>query len=139
MKNSVCGRGRRNRTCVRAKFEVAGAANDILVDRVVKMAVKDFLRKSERAVEAGIRVRRKNRWNKSSDLPLADDGKVVLDALVVDVCALFEERHGNFLVADAGGSGGHTFGGTLESANRSGGSVGKVEHRTDDDDDEERV
>lgn len=60
--------------------------------------------------------------------PLTDDGKVVLDTLIVDVGALFKKRHGHFLVTDARDSGGHALCGTLESANRIGGSVGEVEH-----------
>jgi len=46
------------KTCVRAEFEVAGAALDVLVDRVVKMAVEDLLGKGERTVEARKGVRR---------------------------------------------------------------------------------
>jgi hypothetical protein len=66
---------------------------------------------------------------KERNIPLTDDGKVVLDTLIVDVGALFEKRHGDFLVTDARNSGGHALCGTLESANRTGGSVGEVEHR----------
>jgi len=61
---------------VGAELEVAGAALDLLVVRVVEMRVQDLLGEGERAVQA-----------------LAHDGQVLAHLLVVDEVALLEVVH----------------------------------------------
>jgi hypothetical protein len=74
---------------VGAELEVAGAALNLLVVRVVEMRVEDLLGKGERAVEA-----------------LAHDAQVLAHLLVVDVVALLEVVHldlaGQRSIADSG-------------------------------------
>ena len=62
--------------------------------------------------------------------PFANDGNIVLDTLVVDVCALFEERDGDLCIADAGGDSGHTSGKTAHQAQKMK-CWGDCEHRRD--------
>ena len=38
-------------TCVRTKFEVARTSDDVLVVRIIKMAVDNLFRESERAIK----------------------------------------------------------------------------------------
>lgn len=54
------------------------------------------------------------------DEPFADDDKVVLDALVVDVFALLEEGNLDLGVADALGCSGHTSCATERTDSRAG-------------------
>jgi hypothetical protein len=54
------------------------------------------------------------------DEPFADDDKVVLDALVVDVFTLLEEGNLDLGVTDALGGGGHTSCATERTDSRAG-------------------
>ena len=53
-------------TCVGAELEIAGATFNVLVDRVVEMAIEDFLGKRERAVEARESEKREKRKRKTT-------------------------------------------------------------------------
>ena len=123
-------------THVGAELEVAGAANDLLVDGIVKMAVENFLGEGERTVKSAVAVSSVRRSNQP-DAPLTDDNEVVLDALVVDECALLEKRHGDFGVADAGCSCGHALSEALEGGDSMRCLAGDGEHRANND--EERA
>lgn len=123
-------------THVGTELEVAGAANNLLVDGIVKMAVENFLGEGERTVKSELAVSsvRDLNWSNS---PLTDDNEVVLDALVIDECALLEKRHGDFGVADAGCSCGHALSEALEGGDSMRCLAGDGEHRANND--EERA
>lgn len=61
-------------------------------------------------------------------IPLTDDSKIVLYALVIDEFALLKIRHGNFGVTDAGRCGGHASSHPLHGQGGTSGSIRKVEH-----------
>ena len=115
------------KTYVRTKLEVGNTALDVLVVGVVEVTVHNLLGESEWPLEPAQDVRRVEDTEKKRGLPLADDSKVILDALVVDVGALLEEGHGDLLVADAFRNGGHARREALHC--RGGSAVRDVKHR----------
>jgi hypothetical protein len=67
--------------------------------------------------------------SKLSKVPVTDNGKVVLDSLVVDICGRLEKGHGDFGVADSFCNTSHALCKTLDRAPCLGRTGGKVEHR----------
>ena len=94
-------------THVGTELEVARSALDVLVVWVVGVTVHNLLGEGEWPLEpfAG-GERRVWRGKRRAQLPLADDGEVILDALVVDKPVLLQEGHCDFGVADAAVNGG---------------------------------
>lgn len=71
--------------------------------------------------------------------PITNNDEIVLDTLIVDICGLLVQGHGDFCITNAGSSGGHACGQALQRAHCACGPVGKVKHRPNDDDDGERM
>ena len=64
-----------------------------------------------------------------ADKPVTNNGKVILDALVIDKRVLFKSGHGDFGVTDTCSCDGHTRSHALRDAGGMGGPVSKVVHR----------
>lgn len=62
-------------------------------------------------------------------IPLADDGEVVFDSLIVDICASLKKRHRNFRVANSFGNASHALRKALDGTPCLGRAGSKVEHR----------
>lgn len=132
--NTLCeeglgrSRGGDNGTHVWAELEVADTTRDVLAMRVVKMSVQDLFGERQRSVQpenpSVVRTAQKERY-----APRADDLQIIFNALVIDEGALLEKGHGDFLVADSGGSGGHASGQALRSVGGIGRLGGEAVHR----------
>jgi len=112
-----------------AQLEVTNPASDILVVRVIEMTIEDFLRKCERALEPVVRSEVEYSQFKRRKIPVADDGKIVLDSLIVDIGGRLKKGYMNFGVANSFGNASHALRKALDRAPCLGRAVGKVEHR----------
>ena len=63
------------------------------------------------------------------EVPVTDDGKIVLNSLIVDICACLKERHRNFGVTYSLGDTGHAPRKALDGTPCLGRAGGEVEHR----------
>lgn len=116
------------KTYVRTKLEVGNTALDILVVGVVEVTVHNLLGESEWPLEPVWGVRRVEGTEKKRDLPLADDSKVILDALVVDVDIGLKAGHGDLGGPNGLRGGGEACGQPLDGARGSPGRGGEVHH-----------
>ncbi len=84
---------------VRTQLQVAVAANDVLLARLVQVAVQDLFAERQRTVQAGIETARGDDSPgfefRSLDSPLLHDRQVVFKEVVVDVLVLVKVAHGH--------------------------------------------
>lgn len=68
--------------------------------------------------------------DKENTIPVADNGQVVLDTLIVDISAFFKTGHGDFDVANSLCMSSHALGDMPQGTDCLSSLVGDVEHRT---------
>lgn len=95
-------------TDIWSELQIANTSLDILTMRVIEMTIHDLLCQSERALKSQDTISDKDQESPLIvQLPVANNGKIVFNSLIVDIRALFEKRHRNFGVPNSWCSGGH--------------------------------
>ena len=75
-------------------------------------------------------MRRYNRMNGNDrSIPFTNNGEIILNSLVVDICARLMKGHRHFGVTDSFGNSGHVLGKPSYRAPCLGRTRGEVEHR----------
>jgi hypothetical protein len=110
-------------THIWSESEVADTSFDILAVSVVKMSIQNLFRERQWSSQSNESKMNQRLCIVRSYIPVADNGKIVLNSLVVNVCAFFEQRHGHFRISNARYSCGHACGKPLQRPHGIGGSA----------------